>query len=116
MGIFKKAKAWLRDDWCTECAVPMDAQKKQLFLLPMNVGHYESHNDAGYYRRNLIRVSKKADIPAGTYASGTYLYHCPGCGKHVVKVVNFLPVRDQEQIEEAFAFEDQDLYDFINKG
>lgn len=115
MSILKKAKAWLHDDWCTECVAPMEAQKKRLFLLPMTVGHYETYDTAHYYRKNLIPVTKKSDIPAGTYASRLYLYHCPACGKNVVKVVNFLPVRDQEQIEETFLFEDQDLYDFINQ-
>ena len=116
MSLFKKAKAWFRDDWCTECVAPMEARKKQLFLLPMTVGHYETFDSAGYYLRNLIRISKKSDIPAGTYASRVYLYHCPSCDKNVAKVVNFLPLRDQEQIEETFLFEDQDFFDFVSKG
>ena len=113
MGFLRKAKALFHDDWCQECLDPMILQKKQLFALPMTVGHYVSHDNPAYYVQHTTPVAKKAEIPTGFYACGTYLYHCPKCGKTVVKIVNFLPVRDAEQVEEAFLYADKDLIRYI---
>lgn len=113
MGLFQKAKSWLLDDHCTGCAVKMDTAKKQLYLLPMTVGHYNSHDDPGYYEANLVPVAKKADIPTGYYACGAYIYQCPKCQKKVVKLMIFLPVRDQEKFEDTHVFEHGELVDFI---
>lgn len=116
MGLFKKAKAWLRDDYCTGCTEPMNLLKKQLFALPnMTVGHYEDHDDPNYYETNLVKVTKKADIPAGIYACGAYLYQCPKCQKKVVKLTIFLPVRDQEQVDGVELFENGEMVDFLEK-
>lgn len=117
MSFFDKLKSKFKDDWCEKCAKPMQLQKKQLFMLPtMTVGHYVSHDDPNYYLKNLVKVNKKADIPTGFYACGTYLYHCPTCQRDVAKLVVFLPVRDQEQVEEAFLYDDKDLLNFIKNA
>ena len=113
MGFLKKAKALLKDDWCKKCTEPMQLEKKQLYTLPMTVGHYVQHDDPNYYQTNLIKVNKKADIPTGFYACGAYLYHCPHCGKKVVKLTIFLPVRDQEQFEDVYLFENGEMNDFV---
>lgn len=114
MGIFKKAKAWLLDDWCTGCTEQMKLQKKQLFALPsMTVGHFVDHDDPNYFETNCVKVAKKADIPPGCYACGAYLYQCPKCQKKVVKLTIFLPVRDQEQTDGVHVFENGELVDFI---
>lgn len=115
MGFFQKIKAWALDDWCTGCTEQMKLVKKQLFVLPMTVGHYVDHDDPNYYETNLQKVAKKADIPAGFYACGMYLYQCPKCQKKVVKIINFLPVRGEEQVDGAHLFESGELVDFIEK-
>ncbi len=94
----------------------MNLLKKQLYALPMTVGHYEEHNDAEYYLYNAIKVNRKADIPTGVYACGTYVYECPQCHKKFTKITVFLPVRDQEQYEGAFIFEDPRLENMILNG
>lgn len=116
MGLLQKFKAALKDDWCGHCACAMDLQQKQLYALPsMTVGHYQTIEDPNYYLQNLVKVNKKAEIPVGIYACGTYLYNCPQCGKTVAKLVVFLPVRDQEQVDGAYLFENQTLIDFLKK-
>ncbi len=114
MGFLDKIKSKFKDDWCEKCTAPMRLEKKQLYMLPtMTVGHYVSHDDPNYYYQNLVKVDKKADIPTGFYACGTYIYHCDKCGRDVAKLVVFLPVRDAEQVEEAFLYEDPDLLKFL---
>ncbi len=116
MGIFQKLKAALKDDWCSGCTVQMDEVGKQLYALPsMTVGHFQDIEDPNYYVQNLVKIQKKAEIPAGVYACGTYLYHCPQCGKTVAKLVVFLPVRDQEQVDGAHLFENKALIGFLQK-
>lgn len=117
MSFLDKLKSKFKDDWCEKCTKPMELRKKQLFMLPtMTVGHYVSHDDPNYYLKNMLKVNKKADIPVGFYACGTYLYHCPTCGRDIAKITVFLPVRDQEQIEESFLYEDKDLISFIEQA
>lgn len=94
----------------------MNLTKKQLYALPMMVGHYESIDDPNYYVQNLIKVQKKSDIPTGCYACGTYLYHCPKCNKTVAKLTIFLPVRDQEQIEESHLMDNTELINFLKNA
>lgn len=114
MGFLRKARAVFHDDWCSQCQSEMEVLKKQLYMLPMMVGHYISHSDAEYYKKNLILVSKKADIQTGMYACGIILYKCPKCCHRAVKLSIFLPVRDQEKQEEAFLFEKGEFDDFLN--
>ena len=79
----------------------------------MTVGNYRSHKDDSYYRRNLYPVSGKADIPAGYYACRAIRYRCPDCGRQFVKLSVFLPVREQEQFEEALLFREGELNELV---
>lgn len=114
MGILRKAKALFHDDWCSKCQSEMNVEKKKLYMLPMMVGHYTSHSSPDYYKKNLVPVLKKADIPTGMYACGVISYKCPKCCNRAVKLSIFLPVRDQEKPEDAFLFEKGELDDFLN--
>lgn len=82
----------------------------------MMVGHYKSIDDPNYYVHNLVKVQKKSDIPTGYYACGTYLYHCPTCKTDIAKLTVFLPVRDQEQVEESHLMEDPALIKFLKQA
>ena len=84
-------------------------------MLPMTVGHYVSHENPDYYKKNLMKVSCKAEIPTATYACGITVYECQECGHRAVKLSIFLPVRDIEKPEDAFYFEKGELDDFIWK-
>ena len=48
------------------------------------------------------------------YACGIHVYRCPQCGHHAVKLTVFLPVRDQEKVEQLLYFEDGEMDDFIH--
>ncbi len=117
MSLLRKVQALFHDDWCSACTSAMTLTKKQLYALPtMMVGHYQSIEDPNYYVQHLIRVDKKSDIPTGCYACGAYLYHCPHCNKDVAKLTIFLPVRDQEQIEESHLMENPELLAFLRQN
>lgn len=110
MGVFRKMRAAFHDDWCSQCQTQMVERERKLFALPnMMVGHYVSHKEPEYYYQNLRAVSRKADIPSGMYACGLIAYQCPQCGHRAVKASIFLPVREQEKIEEAILFEKGEL-------
>lgn len=110
MGLFRKIRSTFHDDWCSQCQNEMEVVHKQLYLLPdMIVGHYIQHDDADYYKRNLVKVSKKADIPTGMYACGMHVYRCPYCGHRAVKLTVFLPVRDEEKLEQVLYFENGEM-------
>ena len=113
MKIFRKIRSIFHDDWCSKCQSQMDERKRQLYRLPMMVGHYTSHENANYYKENLVKVNCKADIPTGTYACGAIMYECPRCGHQAVKLSIFLPVRDIEKYEDSFYFENGELDDFL---
>ena len=113
MGIFSKLKASLRDDWCGSCRTQMDETVRQLYMLPMTVGHYCPHKDAEYYKRSLRRVARRAEIPPGIYACEGIVYRCPECGQRVVKLLIYLPVRDRKKYEDAYLFEHGELDDLI---
>lgn len=104
MGIIKKFKAYFNDKACPECYEDMDIEKRQLFMFPAMVGHYQHYDSPEYYLSNMVPVSQKADIPTGVYACGAIKYVCPKCGKKVVKLSVFLPVRDQEKYEDTIFF------------
>ncbi len=88
----------------------MDVMHKQLFALPdVTVGHYCSHEEPGYFREHLVPVGKKAQIPAGMYACGLHQYRCPQCGNRRTKLTVFLPVREEEKIEEILFFDHGEL-------
>lgn len=114
MDLFRRLREKFHDDWCSRCTAEMEVIHKQLYALPtMMVGHYVSHSDPVYYKENLVKVGKKAEIPTGMYACGIIVYRCPQCGHRAVKLSVFLPVRDQEKPEEGFYFEKGELDDFI---
>lgn len=113
MSIFRKMRSAFHDDWCKNCTEVMEIRKLQLYFMPQMVGNYVSHKDAAYYKNNLIKVNKKADIPTGYYACGAYSYRCPSCGYKFIKLSVFLPVRDQEKPEETIIFENGEIDDFI---
>lgn len=116
MSFLRKMRAPFHDDWCKRCTEPMEIRKKELYMLPILVGHYMSHSDAEYYIQNLVKVNKKKDIPTGYYACGIYMYHCPKCNYKVVKLSIFLPVRDEEKFEEAIIFENGELDVFLQSN
>ncbi|MBD5118717.1 MAG: hypothetical protein HDT37_06355 [Clostridiales bacterium] len=114
MGLIDKMLARFQDDWCKGCKREMEKARKQLFVLPgMTVGNYVRHEDAGYYKKHLRMVDKKADIPPGMYACGAIQYRCPECGKRLTKLELFLPVRDEEKHEIPVLFEHGELDDFL---
>ena len=114
MGIIRKMRAVFHEDWCNLCQSEMDVMHKQLYALPdMTVGHYSSHKDPDYYRKHLIPVDKKAQIPAGVYACGIHIYRCPKCGNRRTMLTLFLPVRDQEKVEEILYFDNGELDELI---
>lgn len=115
MGILKKIRSVFHDDWCKNCSSEMIEKSRQLYMLPMTVGNYTSNKNASYYQKNLIRVNRKADIPAGQYACGIVSYKCPNCGYKVTKLSIFLPVRDQEKYEEFIYFENGELDQFLRQ-
>ncbi len=113
MGMFRKMRSIFHDDWCTKCQNQMDEMDRKLYMLPMTVGHYSSHKEAEYYKKNLYRVNRKSEIPAGQYACGIVSYKCPSCGHRIVKLSIFLPVRDQEKYEDTIFFEHGELDLFL---
>lgn len=113
MGLIRKIKASLLDDWCGQCQIKMSETFQQLYTLPMTVGHYSAHKEAEYYRRSLRPVAHRADIPPGVYACRVSAYRCPDCGRRLVKVYIFLPVREQDKYEDSYLFEHGELDDFI---
>lgn len=113
MGLLQNLRNFFRDDCCDRCKTPAKEDGRQLFALPMTVGHYVSHKDADYYRRNLYPVTGKANIPAGVYACHAVRYRCPDCGRQFVKLSIFLPVREQEMVEESLLFREGELNDLV---
>lgn len=117
MGLFDKLKSKLSGDWCKHCSVKMEESRRKLFAMPqMSVGHYADHEDSGYYLKNLVPVSKKADIPIGMYACGIIEYRCPQCGRTIVKACPFLPVRNEEKNEMPHIFENCELDGLFNEN
>lgn len=113
MGIFRKIRSIFHEDWCNLCQSKMDVLKEQLYALPdIMVGHYCSHKDPDYYRNHLVLVSDKSQIPAGIYACRIRCYRCPQCGRRRTELTLFLPVRDQEKLEELIFFDNGELDDF----
>lgn len=115
MGLLKKIRSLFSFDICSKCQNDMEERRRQLYALPMMVGHYEEHKDAEYYKKNLHKVNKKADIPTGMYACGIIVYECTVCAHRLVKLSIFLPVRDQEKYEDTIWFENGEMDDFIMK-
>lgn len=104
------------DDWCIHCTTSMEVRGKRLFMLPVMVDHYVRHEDAEYFKKNLVRVNKKKDIPVGFYACGILSYRCPNCGDSLVKLTVFLPVRDEENDEDYIYFKNHELDEFLQNS
>lgn len=115
MSFLRKIKGLFHEDWCPACNTEMTLDDKQLFMLDETVSHYVSTRDAKYFQNNLIKVDKKSDISAGLYACGIKTYWCSECNKKIVYVQVFLPVRDQEKLEDAFYYENGELNQFLEK-
>lgn len=113
MSILKKIKGLFHEDWCPICNTEMSLYDKQLFMLNETVSHYISTRDVKYFEKNLIKVNKKSEIPPGIYACGIKTYWCSDCGKKIVLVQVFLPVRDYEKQEDSFYFENGELDEFL---
>lgn len=113
MGLFQKIRSFFHDDICSQCQNQMEEKKRQLYVLPMMVGHYQEHKEAEYYKKNLQKVKCKADIPSGMYACGAIMYECPECSHRLVKLSIFLPVRDQEKYEDTVWFQNGEMDEFI---
>lgn len=98
----------------------MEIDCKKLFAMPnLTVGHYISQSKnftelgTEYLKKKLVPVDSKADIPTGMYACGIIAYKCAQCGHRAVKASIFLPVRDQELVEENLYFENGEIDGFI---
>ncbi len=114
MGLLDKWLQKYQDDWCRDCNCAMEKLRKQLYALPCTmVGHYSEHKEPEFYRKNLCKVEKKADIPAGMYACGAIQYRCPECGKRITLLDPFLPVRGEEKHEGNILFEKGELDEFL---
>lgn len=88
----------------------MEEASRKLFAIPsMTVGHYVDHKNADFYLKKLVPISQKTDIPVGMYACRIIESRCLRCGKRVVKVCPFLPVRDAEKNEFAHVYENGEL-------
>lgn len=113
MSIIKKLKSSFHDDWCKNCYEEMEMQNKKLFMLPILVGHYVSHTNPDYYKKNLTPVNKKEDIPTGFYACGITNYWCPKCSYKITKLSIFLPVRGIEKYEDTLIFKNGELDELL---
>lgn len=114
MGLIKKLKSKILDKYCSKCQHEMNVTLQMLYALPdMRVGHYVRHEDAGYYKQHLVAIRQKSQIPAGMYACRLYVYQCPSCGHRAVKLVVFLPVREEEKLEQGLYFENGEMDDFV---
>ena len=51
MGLIQKIRSFFRDDICKQCQIQMEEKKRQLYMLPMMVGHYQEHKNADYFNR-----------------------------------------------------------------
>lgn len=109
MGIFDGLMKRFQNNWCKGCKAEMSTSAKQLYWMPMTVGHYVDHKDAGYYLKNLRPIMNKAQIPAGYYACDISVYRCPGCGKRITVAAPFLQVRNEEKTEISRIFENGEL-------
>lgn len=114
MNFMKQIWARFHPDSCSSCQCPMEMVKKQLYAIPgMSVGYFAPMEDACYFKKALVKVEKKADIPTGIYACGIHHFRCPQCGRNLTKLTIFLPVRDQEMVEQVLYFKNGELDDFL---
>lgn len=117
MGLLRTIQSIFHADWCKKCRMPMEEEERsrQLYTLPMTVGNYIAHKDAEYYRQNLQPVADRAHILPGIYACDVIACRCPECGHRAVKLSVYLPVRDQNQQEGVYLFENGELNGFLRR-
>ena len=114
MGLMGRIYACFHSDCCGSCQSRLKLEREQLYALPCRtVDRYVRCDDAGFYKRALVKVKGKADIPTGMYACRVHRYRCPMCGKKMVRLTVFLPVRDEEMVEQILRFEDGEMDGFI---
>ena len=83
MGLIKKFKAKFLDNCCSTCGCRMLERRRQLYMLPMSVGNYISHKEADYYREQLQKVNRKADIPTRLRCSRISMFRMRAPGSTV---------------------------------
>ena len=111
MGLFKKGP---KGEKCSVCKEIMELKSEQLYAMPNHhVGHYGVKEEGAYFKRNLVPIESKAQIPTGMYACRARLYHCPKCGHEMIRFHPFLPVRDQEMAEFPVTLEYAELDAFL---
>ncbi|MCM1537857.1 MAG: hypothetical protein NC254_05630 [bacterium] len=114
MGLIGKLKSKILDKYCSRCQSELNVAAERLYALPdLSVGHYIRHEDAEYYKKHLVPIVQKSQVPAGMYACRATAYQCPQCGHRAVKLVVFLPVRDEEKMEQGLYFEKGEMDDFL---
>ncbi len=114
MGWMGKLYACFHRNCCESCLCEQDLVREQLYALPtMQVGRYIRCSDVRYYRRALEKVRSKTEIPTGMYACRIQKYLCPKCGKKMVRLTIFLPVRDKEMVEQVLYYNDGEMDGFI---
>ena len=116
MGLLRAIQSIFHDDWCKKCKTPMEVRARKLYTLPMTVGNYCAHKDAAYYKQNLRPVADRSRILPGIYACEVIAYRCPECGHSAVKLLIYLPVRDQNQQEDVYLFENGEMDDFLRRS
>lgn len=109
MGVFSAITKRFKSNWCGNCKTEMATMYKRLYWMPMTVGHYAEHKDAGYYLKNLKPLMNIAQIPAGYYACDASMYRCSGCGRRITVMTPFLQVRNEEKTESHIIFENGEL-------
>lgn len=116
MGFLRKLRGLAHHDWCSQCQSPMAVAVEQLYALPRQmVGHYAVHNEPDYYKNpsNMVPVQSKSQIPTGMYACRLHAYRCGQCGHRAVMLTVFLPVRDQEKLEQRLYFDKGEMDGFV---
>lgn len=113
MKVFRKLLRIFHIDWCSKCQTTMEITDTRLYFLPMSVGNYVDHEDAGYYLKNAVPINSVSDVPTGMYACRVRAYRCPECGNNAVIIYPFLPVRGEERREIAHIFENGEVDSLI---
>lgn len=114
MGLIGKLRAKWCDNYCGRCQHKMNGTAQLLYALPnMTVGHYVRYENAEYYKKHLVPIQQKSQVPAGMYACRITVYQCPQCGHRAVSLRAFLPVREEEKPEPPLCFENGEMDDFL---
>ncbi len=113
MGLFSRGP---KGERCRVCKELMEAREERLYAMPsVTVGHYVRREHGEWYRRGLVPISSKAQIPTGMYGARAKLYKCPRCGQEKAVITPFLPVRDAEKTELPVTLEYLELEAFLGE-